>query len=170
MSHSLLALPLLVLLLLLPPPLLGAAPPSKLPNMNADEYLLSQTPGGERTQARFPTRFGEYGRGVSSFDVYSPPISHLYSQVFWKQLPPVDLPDHVVDRFKGKGMAVVGFEMDQVRTVAGEGDVSVPINAVYNRASYLFFGLFRWSPGFFGRGGWFFWWFFLWSFLGVLVF
>ena len=68
--------------------------------------------------------------------MYSPPISQLYSQVFWKGLPPVDLPAHVVDRFKGKGMAVVGFEMDQVRTVAGK-DVSVPINAVYNRTSCL---------------------------------
>ncbi len=105
-----------------------------LPNMNADEYLLSQTPGGDRTQERFPTRFAEYGRSIESFDVYSPPISQLYSQVFWKGLPPVDLPKDVVERYKGKGMAVVGFEMDQVRTVNGT-DVSVPINAVYNRES-----------------------------------
>ena len=111
----------------------ASAPGAALPNMNADEYILSQTPGGDRTQARFPTRFADYPDiAVESFDVYSPPISQLYSQVFWKGLPPVSLPQEIVERYRGKGMAVVGFEMDQVRTVNGT-DVSVPINAVYNR-------------------------------------
>jgi hypothetical protein len=60
----------------------------------------------------------------------------LYSQVFWKGLPPVDLPKTIVEKFHGKGMAVVGFEMDQVRRVKQKDgttkDVSVPLNVAYN--------------------------------------
>lgn len=96
------------------------------------EYLLSQTPGAERTRELFPRNFRDYPRGVNYFDVYSPTISTLYSQVYWKGFPPVDLPADVVERYKGgKVMAVVGFELDQVRRTAG-GDVSVPINMAYN--------------------------------------
>lgn len=106
------------------------------PNMNTQQYYLSETPGGHDTQKLFPTRYADYPRPVESFDVYSPLISQLYSQVFWKGLPPVDLPKEIVEKYKGKGMAVVGFEMDQVRRVNGK-DVSVPINAVYNRESFF---------------------------------
>mmetsp|Transcript_145113 Transcript_145113/g.404305 ORF Transcript_145113/g.404305 Transcript_145113/m.404305 type:complete len:785 (-) Transcript_145113:188-2542(-) len=99
-------------------------------NMNG-EYLLSQTPGGHDTQAKFPVHFRDYPRGVSSFDVYSPPIRTLYSQVFWKGLDPVPLPKSIVARFDGRGMAVVGFEVDQVRRTP-QGDVSVPMTVAYN--------------------------------------
>lgn len=51
---------------------------------------------------------------MESFDVYSPPISQLYSQVFWKGLAPVKLPEEIVKKYAGKGAAFVGFEMDQV--------------------------------------------------------
>ena len=93
--------------------------------------VLSQTPGGKETQKRFPTHFADYPGKPSFFDVYSPTIRSLYSQVFWKALPPVDLPEAVVRRFDGKGMAVVGFEVDQVRRTK-DGDVSVPISVAYN--------------------------------------
>jgi hypothetical protein len=63
--------------------------------------------------------------------VYSPTIKSLYSQVFWKGLPPVAIPAEIVKRFDGKAMAVVGFEVDQVRRTP-QGDVSVPINIAYN--------------------------------------
>jgi len=99
-------------------------------NLNGD-YILSQTPGGHDTQAKFPTHYKDYPGGAISFDVYSPLISQLYSQVFWKGLAPVALPADIVKRFDGKGMAVIGFEMDQVRRTK-DGDVSVPISAVYN--------------------------------------
>jgi hypothetical protein len=54
--------------------------------------------------------------------------------VFWTALPDVKLPDDIISRFKGKGMAVVGFEVDQVRKGAGSNgeDISVPINVAYN--------------------------------------
>ena len=105
-----------------------------MPNMNGI-YPLSSTPHGN--VSKFPKAFSEYGRGVQSFDVYSPLISQLYSQVFWKGLPPVDLPESIVSQFKGKGMAVVGFEMDQVRRIKEKDgtklkDIAVPINIVYN--------------------------------------
>lgn len=41
------------------------------------------------------------------FDVYSPMIKQLYSQVFWTGLAPVSLPQEIVERYDGKGMAVV---------------------------------------------------------------
>ena len=73
------------------------------------------------------------------FDVYSPMIKQLYSQVFWTGLAPVSLPQEIIERYDDKGMAVVvrrlilpqrapercrvltddvraqGFELDQVR-------------------------------------------------------
>ena len=57
-------------------------------------------------------------------------VTTTYGEVFWTPLPTADLPDHIVKRFAGKGMAVVGFEADQVRRGAGANgeDVSVPIN------------------------------------------
>ena len=103
---------------------------SSMENMNGD-YILSQTPKGKDTQRRFPTHYRDYPGGVISFDVYSPLVKTLYSQVWWKPLEPVSLPDDIVKRFDGKGMAVVGFELDQVRKT-DKGDVSVPMTVAYN--------------------------------------
>ena len=41
------------------------------------------------------------------FDVYSPMIKQLYSQVFWTGLAPVSLPQEIIERYDDKGMAVV---------------------------------------------------------------
>ena len=72
--------------------------------------------------------------GVESFDVYMGPIKHLYSEVFWTELPEVPLPDGLIERFAGKGMAIIGYEVDQVRKGAGPNgeDVGVSINMAYN--------------------------------------
>ena len=51
---------------------------------------------------------------MSSLYSYSPVISTQYSEVFWTMMDPVPLPQHVVDSFKGKIIAVVGYETDQV--------------------------------------------------------
>lgn len=104
--------------------------PTNQSNMNG-EYLYSQTPGGHDTQRLFPAQYRDYPGGVMSFDVYTPPIKTLYSQVFWTGLDPVNLPEDVIQYFSGKDMAVVGFELDQVRRTK-DGDVSVPINVAYN--------------------------------------
>lgn len=68
------------------------------------------------------------------FDVYSLPIKTLYSQVHWTSHGAIPLPDHIIDRFQdGKVMALMGYEVDQVRDdpVTGE-EVSVPITWAYN--------------------------------------
>jgi len=102
--------------------------PSQLDNMNG-HYPFSATPGGKSNM--LPERYRDYPGGVESFDVYSPPMTTLYSQVWWKPLPPVDLPADIIKKYSGKGMAIVGWEIDQVRRTAN-GDVSVPISASYN--------------------------------------
>jgi len=96
--------------------------------MNGD-YTLSETP--HSNTSLFPIQFKDYPGGTEYFDVYSPPIKTLYSQVFWTRLPSVPLPEEIVTRFAGKPIAVVGFEVDQVRKTP-DGDVSVPINVAYN--------------------------------------
>ena len=87
--------------------------PTRPPSLHRD-YILTPTPGAKDTTHKFPTHFNDYPRPVESFDVYSPPISQLYSQVFWKGLAPVKLPEEIVKKYAGKGAAFVGFEMDQV--------------------------------------------------------
>ena len=49
-----------------------------MPNQNG-EYFLSSTPKGNAS--KFPTHFKDYPGGVMSFDVLSPVVSTLYSQV-----------------------------------------------------------------------------------------
>lgn len=100
-------------------------------NMNG-EYVISPTTGPKQP-GTFNTKWSEYKNeqgGVEFFDVYMGPITHLYGQVWWKALPENPLPAELVQRFEGKGMAVVGYEVDQVRKGAGPNgeDVSVPIN------------------------------------------
>lgn len=102
--------------------------PSQNENMNG-EYPFSTTPGGKPNM--FPKQYKDYPGGVESFDVYSPPITTLYSQVWWTPLAPVDLPADIVKKYNGSGMAIVGWEIDQVRRTP-HGDVSVPISASYN--------------------------------------
>ena len=52
--------------------------PSTADNMNG-EYVFSSTPGGNASL--FPKRYADYPGGVEYYDVYSPPITTLYSQV-----------------------------------------------------------------------------------------
>ena len=64
--------------------------------------------------------------------VYSPPISTKYSEVFWTMMDPVPMDKDLVARFQGKTMAIVGYETDQVIVTEGRPDVSVPITHAYN--------------------------------------
>jgi hypothetical protein len=52
-------------------------------------------------------------------------------QIWWKELPEQPLPPDIVKKLDGKGIAIVGYEVDQIR-ITPEGDVSVPINMHYN--------------------------------------
>jgi hypothetical protein len=134
-------LPLLLLLLLLN--LLGpsqAAPATPLfENMNG-EYLVTATPG-QRAEGNFSTVWHEYSNdatppGVDYFEVYLGPMTTLYSQVWWKELPTQPLPPALVKKLDGKAIAIVGYEVDQVRKTP-EGDVSVPINMHYSKVTAL---------------------------------
>jgi len=107
--------------------------PSNADNMNGD-YVMSSTPGGRG--GLFPKRYADYPGGAEHYDTYSPPMSTLYSQVWWKPLAPTQMPAEMIQKYKGKGMAIIGWEIDQVRRVKGKNgslvDVSVPISATYN--------------------------------------
>jgi hypothetical protein len=106
-------------------------------NMNG-VYPLSATPGSKNMSGLFPNRYSDYPGGAEMFELYSPPISTLYSQVWWAPLAPSAIPQHIVKKYAGKGMAIVGWEIDQVRKGAGPNgeDVPVPISASYNRAAF----------------------------------
>ena len=69
--------------------------------------------------------------GAESYDVLTPPMTTLYSQVWWAPLAPVDLPSKMVEKYANSSMAIVGWEIDQVQ-LTPNGEVSVPISASYN--------------------------------------
>jgi len=48
------------------------------------------------------------------FDVWAPEIATHYGEVFWTSQGNQPLPPHIVERFKGKVMAITGYEQDQV--------------------------------------------------------
>jgi hypothetical protein len=111
------------------------------PNMNLQDYVISPTPGPNKVKGTYNTKWSEYpDGGVESFDVYMGPITHRYGEVWWTSLPEARLPPDLVKRFDGKGMAIMGYEVDQVRRKGDKDfdgsilqeDVSVPINMAYN--------------------------------------
>eukprot|EP00039_Didymoeca_costata_P022118 m.3773 g.3773 ORF g.3773 m.3773 type:complete len:792 (-) comp2823_c0_seq1:19-2394(-) len=102
--------------------------PTQADNMNG-EYVFSTTPGGK--EGLFPKAYKDYPGGVEMYEVYTPAIKTLYSQVWWSPLAPADLPDELVKKYAGKKAVFVGWEIDQVQKTA-QGDISVPISASYN--------------------------------------
>ena len=99
------------------------------PNMNGP-YVYSTTPGG--TPGKLPAQYSDWPGGVESFDVLTPPMTTLYSQVWWSPLAPAPFPPEIVAKYNGSAMAIVGWEIDQVRRLPSGEDVSVPISASYN--------------------------------------
>ena len=88
--------------------------------MNGD-YVISATPNAPKGET-FNTKYAEYDKaGVEYFDVYMGPITHRYSEVFWTSLPETPVPADIVKRFAGKGMAITGYEVDQVMRKGEEG-------------------------------------------------
>lgn len=87
-------------------------------------------PGG--TPGKFPKRYADYPGGVEFYDVLSPAMTTYYSQVWWSPLAPSKLPKEMVDKYAGKSVAIVGWEIDQVRVMPDGTEKSVPINACYN--------------------------------------
>tara|TARA_B100000123_G_scaffold268981_1_gene244388 strand:- start:1921 stop:3999 length:2079 start_codon:yes stop_codon:yes gene_type:complete len=98
-------------------------------NMNGNIYYISNP--NTSSVKQYSTIFNsEY------FDVFSPPISSRYGDVFWTVMDPVPLPQHIIDRFNNKPMPIVGYEMNQLFL----DNTSVPITWAYNHhyAAYLY--------------------------------
>ena len=89
-------------------------------NMNGGgvPYDISNRPGTTRpwrgTPGTYSTDFESNVAGkVEHFDVYGE-VQTVYSQVYWTRNNPINLPPEIVARFKGKVMAITGYEVDQV--------------------------------------------------------
>jgi len=83
-------------------------------------------------------------KGHEFFDMYTPEIATHYGEVFWTDMGSQTLPPEIVERFKGKVIAITGYEHDHVMVspvgqpgAHPEKDVSVPFNWVYNH-HYMF--------------------------------
>ena len=58
-------------------------------------------------------------KGHEFFDVWAPEIASTYGQNFWTDQHDNPLPEHIVERFAGKVMAITGYEQsvpDQPRS------------------------------------------------------
>eukprot|EP00949_MAST-11_sp_MAST-11-sp1_P001864 g1864.t1 len=129
----------------------------KLMNRGGVPYAISNgAPGAAQPYStNFLHNAGVPGQpGVDHFDVYGE-VRTRYSQVYWTRNAAINLPEDLVQRFRGKTMAITGYEVDQVThsgpqkgsttskdgSVLGgfacypsceEGDKSVPIYHAYN--------------------------------------
>jgi len=119
---------LLFLLLLLWQTISATPVTKKVTNMNG-LYTISNP--NSATTNEFNSDYNSFS-DVEYFEVYSPPISTKYSEVYWTMMDPVPIDKDLVARFQGKTMAIVGYETDQVIVTEGQPDVSVPITHAYN--------------------------------------
>jgi len=115
------------------------AAPTKSGNMNG-KYVLAS---GDKINVPWNDDYA--AKGHEYFDVWAPEIATHYGEVFWTSQGNTPIPPHIVERFKGKVMAITGYEQDQVMvTPTGqpgahpEQDVSVPINWAYNHHYMMF--------------------------------
>ena len=99
-------------------------------NMNGDVYGISNP--NYTDPISFPTIYSKINSETEFFEVYSPQITSQYAMVYWTMMPPVPLPKNIVNRFNGKKIAIVGYEVDQVFTNDAGVDSSVPITWAYN--------------------------------------
>ena len=95
-------------------------------------YLINANMNNGGIPYQISNSDGEYSTDFTDeyFDVYGE-VRTRYSQVYWTRNDPIALPLNIVDRFKGKMMAITGYEADQVFKTSN-GDVSVPIYWAYN--------------------------------------
>jgi hypothetical protein len=113
--------------------------PERYPNPPQDDRNLNglYTIQNEKRKGAFSTDYAK--KGYDYFDVYTPEITSTYAQNFWHDMGSNPLPAHIVAKFKDRGIAIVGYEHDQVMVepvgqpgANPEKDVSVPFNWVYN--------------------------------------
>ena len=98
-------------------------------NMNGDIYDISNP--NISSFKKFSTIYSEINKNSEYFDVYSPPITSRYGDVYWTMMEPVNLPRNIINKFANKTMAVVGYEVDQVFRTKN-GDIPFPITWAYN--------------------------------------
>ena len=70
--------------------------------MNPLPYLIANPPANASSSVRHYR--GEY------FEIYGPISTSLYSEVHWRSHP-VPLPADIVSRYRGKVMAITGYEV-----------------------------------------------------------
>ena len=66
-------------------------------NMNGDVYGISNP--DTYSKIKFPTNFNEINSSYEYFEVYSPPITSKYGDVYWTMMPKVKLPSEIIKRF-----------------------------------------------------------------------
>ena len=108
-------------------------------NMNDGRYVIANAMNSDDGDHKNKKKQYSTDYQAEFFDVYSPPIRSRYAQVFWAEMAPVPLPPEIVARFdnnNSKTMAIVGYEVDQVRRVPDKNgqlqDIPVPITHAYN--------------------------------------
>eukprot|EP00040_Diaphanoeca_grandis_P032470 m.196795 g.196795 ORF g.196795 m.196795 type:complete len:870 (+) comp32636_c0_seq1:40-2649(+) len=98
--------------------LAAPAPDVNVMNDGGVPYQISNSQGStsnwKGTPGTYDTNFHTNAKGPTEyFDVYGE-VQTKYSQVYWTRNSPVQLPQVLVERFKGKVMAITGYEVDQV--------------------------------------------------------
>ena len=102
---------------------------SNYKNLNGDVYQISNPDFNAKQQ--FPTVYSKINSSMEYFDVYSPPITSRYGDVYWTMMDPVKLPQKIIDRFADKTIAITGYEMNQYIIKDGI-ETQVPITWAYN--------------------------------------
>ena len=64
-------------------------------NMNGDIYDISNR--NTSSNKKFSTQFNKINPNVEYFDVYSPPITSRYADVYWTMMDPVKLPQNIIE-------------------------------------------------------------------------
>ena len=81
-------------------------------------YVISNPAPGHEGESR------EFASAATYFEVDSPKMRMRYSEVLWRTLPAVALPEAIVAKYANGTMAVTGFEVDVLRET-GDGVESV---------------------------------------------
>ena len=97
--------------------------------MNGNIYGISNP--DTLSLKQFSTNFLDINNSSEYFDVYSPPITTKYGDVYWTMMEPVLLSNNIINRFNNKIIAIVGYETDQIFKENGK-DISMPITWAYN--------------------------------------
>ena len=100
------------------------------PNMNGPHLYDISNP--DISSGYFSTNFTDITPDAEFFDVYSPPITSRYGDVYWTMMPEIPLSKEIVSRFNNKVMAITGYEMDQVIVHPDGTEEPIPCFWSYN--------------------------------------